>query len=264
MRWPVFAAIVPELVPRPQLPFALALNGVSMNISRIVGPLVAGAIIAAAGSAWVFALNAGLSTTAGLVVMRWRRVHKESPFGRERLGSAMRVGMQYVWQYAAHARRAGAHRTVLLPLHGAARAVAAGGAGTARRLGGHASPCCSPAWAAGAIIAALMVVRIRRLLPIEQLVLAGTVLQALAMLTVAFAPNIYVAAPAMFVAGSAWITVANSLTVTGPDDIARLGARSRHVDLPDGDDGLRCGRRRPVGPGGDLDHHPHRAGDRRR
>ena len=43
MRWPVFAAIVPELVPRPQLPAALALNGVAMNASRIVGPLVAGA-----------------------------------------------------------------------------------------------------------------------------------------------------------------------------------------------------------------------------
>src|SRR5205809_230403 len=51
MRWPVFAAIVPELVPRTQLPAALALNGVAMNTSRIVGPLVAGAIIASAGSA---------------------------------------------------------------------------------------------------------------------------------------------------------------------------------------------------------------------
>src|SRR3990167_4867016 len=61
MRWPVFAAIVPEIMPRPQLPAALALNGVSMNASRIIGPLVAGAIIAGAGSAWVFVLNAVLS-----------------------------------------------------------------------------------------------------------------------------------------------------------------------------------------------------------
>ena len=52
MRWPVFSAIVPELVPRAQLPAALALNGVSMNASRIVGPLVAGALIASAGSAY--------------------------------------------------------------------------------------------------------------------------------------------------------------------------------------------------------------------
>jgi len=48
MRWPVFAAVVPELVPRQDLPSALALNGVAMNASRVVGPIVAGAIIAAA------------------------------------------------------------------------------------------------------------------------------------------------------------------------------------------------------------------------
>ncbi|HSV44221.1 MAG TPA: MFS transporter, partial [Ramlibacter sp.] len=100
MRWPVFAAIIPEIVPRPQLPQALALNGVAMNASRIIGPLVAGAIIAGAGSAWVFVLNAVLSIAAGFIIMRWRREHKESPLGRERLGSAIRVGVQFVAQSA--------------------------------------------------------------------------------------------------------------------------------------------------------------------
>ena len=38
MRWPVFAAIVPELVSRHQLSAALALNGIAMNASRIIGP----------------------------------------------------------------------------------------------------------------------------------------------------------------------------------------------------------------------------------
>ena len=98
MRWPVFAAIVPELVSRPQLPAALALNGVAMNASRIVGPLLAGAIIASAGSAWVFVLNAVLSVLSGLVIMRWKREHIPSPLGRERLPSAMRVGVQFVRQ----------------------------------------------------------------------------------------------------------------------------------------------------------------------
>ena len=61
MRWPVYSAIVPELVPRSQLPSALALNGVGMNASRIVGPIVAGMLIAGAGTAWVLVLNAVLS-----------------------------------------------------------------------------------------------------------------------------------------------------------------------------------------------------------
>jgi MFS family permease len=94
MRWPVFAAIVPELVPRAQLPAALALNGVSMNASRTIGPLVAGALIASVGSIWVFLLNAVLSLVAAVVITRWQRQHKPHPLGRERLGSAMRIGLQ--------------------------------------------------------------------------------------------------------------------------------------------------------------------------
>ena len=213
MRWPVFAAIVPELVPRQQLPLALALNGVSMNISRIVGPLLAGAIIAAAGSAWVFALNAVLSVVAGFTIMRWRRVHQESPLGRERFTSAMRVGVQYVRQSrrlrGVFARIAVFffHSTALLALLPlVARGLPGGSAGTFTVL--------LASMGGGAILAALGIARIRRLMPVQRLLLAGAALQSVAALVVALAPNVYVAVPAMFCAGVAWITVANTLTVS--------------------------------------------------
>lgn len=213
MRWPVFAAIVPELVPRAQLPLALALNGVAMNTSRIIGPLVAGAIIAAAGSAWVFALNACLSITAGFTVMRWRREHKESPLGRERLASAIRVGVQYVRQ----SRRMRAvlvrialfffHSTALLALLPlVARGLPGGSAGTFTLL--------LAAMGVGAISAALSLPRLRSLMSLQQLIFVGTALQSASMLAVAFAPAVYFAVPAMAVAGGAWITVANTLTVS--------------------------------------------------
>nr|WP_239024395.1 MFS transporter [Ramlibacter humi] len=212
MRWPVFAAIIPEVVPRPQLPQALALNGVAMNGSRIIGPLVAGALIASLGSAWVFVLNACLSIGAGFVIMRWRREHKESPLGRERLTSAMRVGLQFVRQSS---RLRGIflrismfflHSTAqlaLLPL--VARGLPGGAAGTFTLL--------LASMGAGAIFAALNMPRIRAWLPLQRLVFTGTVLQALGTLAVAYAPNVWLAVPAMAVSGMAWITVANSLTV---------------------------------------------------
>ena len=212
MRWPVFAAIVPELVPRAQLPSALALNGVSMNASRIIGPLVAGAVIASFGTAWVFALNACLSIAAGFVVMQWKREHVESPLGRERLASAMRVGVQYVWQSSR--MRAVLIRIALFFLHSTAllallplvaRSLPGGQAGTFTVL--------LASMGAGAVIAALQMQRIRRLLPLQTLLFAGTGLQAASMLVVAFAPNIYVAVPGMFFGGVAWISVANTLTV---------------------------------------------------
>jgi len=59
---------------------------------------------------------------------------------------------------------------------------------------------------------------------------------------------VYVAVPGMFFAGTAWITVANSLTVSARW-ACPTGCAPRHVDVPDGLDGRHGGRRRRVGPG---------------
>jgi MFS family permease len=212
MRWPVFAAIVPDLVPRAELPAALALNGVAMNVSRIVGPLVAGALIAGAGSAYVFVLNTMLSVIAGFVIMRWRREHVPSPLGRERFFSAMRVGLQFVRQSSRlksvllRISLFFFHSTALLALLPLVARGLHGGAGTFTLL--------LASMGAGAIIATLFLPRLRQLMPRDTLVLRGTILQSAAMATVAFSPNVYIAAPAMFFCGIAWISTANSLTVS--------------------------------------------------
>ena len=213
MRWPVFAAIVPELVPRHHLPAALALNGVAMNASRIVGPIVAGAIIASFGSAFVFALNAVLSVGAAFAIFRWKREQKVSVLPGERFVGAMRVGLQYVRQ--SHRMHAVLLRVSLfflqsmallglLPL--VARGLPGGGAGTYTLL--------LACMGAGAIAAALFLPRLRAAVSRDGLVTYGTVLQAGAMLVVSVAPNAWVAALAMAVAGGAWISAANSLTMS--------------------------------------------------
>lgn len=212
MRWPVFAAIIPEVVTRQQLPQALALNGIAMNGSRIIGPLLAGALIASLGTATVFMVNAVLALVAGFTIMRWRRVHRESPLGREPLGSAMRVGVQYVRQSAR--LRAILLRIALFFLHSTAllallplvaRGFPGGEAGTFTVL--------LASMGTGAIAAALLMPRIRAWLPLRERVLVGTAVHATASVVVAFAPTIHVAVPAMVFSGAAWITVANSLTV---------------------------------------------------
>src|SRR4029453_10988508 len=99
--------------------------------------------------------------SAGFIITRWRRVHKESPLGRERLASAMRVGLQYV-------RQSGRMRAVLLRislffLHSTAllallplvaRSLPGGQAGTFTIL--------LAAMGAGAIVAALQMQRLRK------------------------------------------------------------------------------------------------------
>lgn len=212
MRWPVFAAIVPELVPRTQLPAALALNGLAMNASRIIGPLVAGALIAGAGSEYVFVLNAVLSLISGFVIMRWRREHVPSPLGRERLVSAMRVGVQFVRQSArlrAVLLRVALfffHSTALLALLPLVARGLGGGAGTFTLL--------LASMGFGAIALVFVLPRLRQRLSRDALVLGGVLLQSVATALVAVAPNIYIAAPAMALAGAAWLATANTLSVS--------------------------------------------------
>jgi len=213
MRWPVFSAIVPELIPRIQLPAALALNGIAMNASRIVGPLVAGALIASAGTEYVFVLNAVLSVISGFVIMRWRRDHKPSPLGRERLVSAMRVGVQYVRQSSR--LRAVLVRVSLFFLHSTAllallpliaRNLRGGDAATFTLL--------LAAMGGGAIVAGLYLPRLRQMMPRDVLVMRATLLQSLSTAVMALAPNAWVAVPAMVLNGMAWICCANSLAVS--------------------------------------------------
>jgi MFS family permease len=213
LRWPVFSAIVPELVPRSYLPAALGLNGIAMNASRIVGPLVAGALIASAGTLWVFVLNAVMSVASGFIVLRWRREHIPNPLGREKLVSAMRVGVQFVRQ--SQRMRAVLLRISVFFLHSTAllallpllaRNLKGGGAGTFTLL--------LAAMGSGAIVIVLFLPRLRQAWTRDQLVWYGTLIQAAATATMAMAPNAWTAVPAMFAAGMAWITVANSLAVS--------------------------------------------------
>ena len=55
---PPWQAVVPGLVPRAQLPEAVALNSAQFNLARLIGPFLAGLIIAHFGIAAAFTVNA--------------------------------------------------------------------------------------------------------------------------------------------------------------------------------------------------------------
>lgn len=213
MRWPVYAALVPEHVPRNELAAALALNGVGMNVSRVLGPVVAGALIASAGSEYVFVLNAVLSLLTATVLLRWKREpQKVSAMPSERMFGAIRVGLQHVRQ-SPHIQ-AVMLRVFVFFLQ--STAVLAMLPLVARRLGGGDASAYTLLLASmglGAIITALLLPRVRALMTRDELVRNGSLLHAAATLVVAFAPNVWIAIPAMLAAGAAWISVANSLTV---------------------------------------------------
>src|SRR5579872_892740 len=69
---PAYQSLVPELVPRNELRAASALGSISVNLARLIGPAVAGVLIARIGVAAVFGLNALTYLLFAAVVTAWR------------------------------------------------------------------------------------------------------------------------------------------------------------------------------------------------
>ena len=93
---PSFQAVQPELVGREEIAQAAALNGVSMNAARAVGPAIGGVVVAVANAGVVFLVNAASFLGVMGVLARWRRPRQESALGAEHLAHAVRVGTRYV------------------------------------------------------------------------------------------------------------------------------------------------------------------------
>jgi MFS family permease len=213
LRWPVLAALVPTLVPRPQLPAALALNGVSMNASRLAGPLLAGALISTIGVEAVFVVNALLSVGTALVLLRLRRFPAAASRAPERLGVAIGAGVQFVVRSArvkAVLLRVGVfffHSTCLIALLPLV---------VHERFDGAATTF-SPLFGCmggGAILAAGILPRLRLAFDRDALVLRGVLLHAGMSALVALSHHMALTIAAMALSGMAWMVTVNSLSVS--------------------------------------------------
>lgn len=100
---PARLALVPSLVPRADLPTAVAINSAVFNLARFVGPAIAGALIVGFGLATAFAVNA-LSYLALLVALRGLTLDTEATEARASDGrsvfAAIGDGMRYVVGHA--------------------------------------------------------------------------------------------------------------------------------------------------------------------
>jgi MFS family permease len=94
---PARHTFVAELVGESQLSNAVALNSTSFNAARMIGPAIAGVLIAAVGSGWVFLINgASFAAVLGsLALLRIDELHPQTKAFRKR-GSFVE-GFRYVW-----------------------------------------------------------------------------------------------------------------------------------------------------------------------
>ncbi|SBT38273.1 MFS transporter [Micromonospora auratinigra] len=207
---PAWQAVIPELVPRPQLVSASALGSISVNLARAVGPAVAGVLVAQAGVAVVFAVNAASFVIFAVALLRWRPDRPEGGSAPERFTAALRAGGRYV-RHSPVVRRIllraalfvvpGSALWALLPLV-ASRRLGLGSGGYGVLLG---------ALGVGAVAGALVLPRLRRLLSDNRLLLLAGLLYAGVLLVLALVPVPVAAVLALVPAGLAWMTVLSSV-----------------------------------------------------
>ena len=96
---PARTAIIPNLVPRSDLANALALSGTQRHVASIVGPSLAGFLIARSGATLCYAVDAA-SWLAMLGALAMMRPLLQAAGGRSALSmKALREGVEFVWTH---------------------------------------------------------------------------------------------------------------------------------------------------------------------
>lgn len=209
---PAYQSLVPELVPRNQIRSATALSSLSINIARAIGPALAGLLIARAGVAAVFALNAASYIVFGLVVLAWRPAEGARPQG-EPFVSALRAGGRFV-RYARRARRLFVRAALflfpasvlwaLLPLIATERL----------HQGSDGYGILLAALGVGAIGGAVLLPNMRARWSINQLTFIASTVYAAALAGVVVATNIFITIPLLLLAGIAWVAILAEINAT--------------------------------------------------
>src|ERR1700742_178969 len=216
---PAWQAIQPELVPREQIPAAATLGSVSGNAARAIGPALGGVVVALAGPAAVFAINA--ISFAGIIValVTWRRPRQFAPLEREHFSQAVASGLFYV-THSPDFRRILTRAALflfpasalfaLLPVAAARKwHVAASGYGVA--LG---------AVGLGAVLAVAVAARLRQKVSDNVLLAASASAFALAPLAVVWL-SFAAAMPFLVLAGMAWLITLTTLNAAAQLSLPR-------------------------------------------
>jgi len=92
---PAYQSLIPQLVSKDNLPNAIALNSIQFNLARIIGPLIAGAALAAFGMVACFGLN-GVSFLFVIAALFALQVKHIPPAATRPIMDEMKGGLNYV------------------------------------------------------------------------------------------------------------------------------------------------------------------------
>lgn len=226
---PAWRAVLPELVPREELPAAIDLTGLGVNVARAMGPAAGGLLVASAGAGAAFLLNAVTYFGVVFVVAGWKRTIGPASLPAERFLGALRSGFRYARhtpQIAAVLVRLGlfvlpaSSLWALLPLV-ARQELGTDAAGYGWILA---------AFGAGAVTGALTLGRLRTRLSLDRIATTGTLFFGVAMFGVAFERAWLPFLGAAYVAGIGWLHILATLN-TAAQTVLPSWVRARGMAL---------------------------------
>lgn len=210
---PSWQASVGDIVSRVELPAAVSVNSMGFNMMRSVGPAAGGAIVALAGAAAAFAVNAVSYIAIIAALWKWQPSQAPRKLPREPFGGAFAAGLRYVamspnlmkvilrgflFGLAAIAVQA------LLPL--VVHDQLGGGAFTYGMLLG--------AFGIGAVAGALLNARLRARFTNEHVARVGFLGFAASTLTLATSHLVPLSLVALLIAGACWVMSLSLFNVT--------------------------------------------------
>ena len=210
---PCWQASVRDILPRNMISRAVALNSMSINLARTAGPALGGAIVAVAGVASAFVINAVSFVGFIFALVRWAPVRLARTAPRERILPAMIAGVRYA-AMASHIRNAVVRGGLsgltasavfaLLPV--VARQQMNGNALTYGLL--------LAAFGGGAIISAWIGGRLRSRLAPDQIVLFAVISLAGGLAILGLAPTAIVAGCGAALCGAGWVMAHSTYNTT--------------------------------------------------
>jgi MFS family permease len=210
---PSWQASMGDIVSRDELSAAVSLNSMGFNLMRSIGPAAGGAIVAIAGAAAAFTVNAlsyvGIITALWL----WRPPSSQRRLPRERMGSAFSAGLRYVamspnlmkvifrgFMFGLSAIAV----LALLPL--IVRELLQGGAFVYGVMLG--------CFGMGAVVGALLNARLRSLFRNERITQAAFLAFAASCVTLALSHHYVFSGAALLLAGGSWVLALSLFNVT--------------------------------------------------
>ena len=211
---PAWQSIVPQLVPKEDLASAVAANSVGVNISRAVGPALAGVVIVGFGIAAPFWIDA--FSNAGVIgVLLWWRSSAEQrrALPAEKFRSAIRAGFRYA-RFNRHLRATLARSVGFFLFASAYWALLPLVARNQLQGGPELYGILLAGIGAGAVSLSFFLPRLKSKLGPNGLVRLGEAGTALTLALFGAARDPLTAVLASFIAGACWITVLANLNVS--------------------------------------------------